>query len=769
VSPLARERLRNVLLILALLIATAVFVGSVDIHYAVRRWLFWRYAWYWFLTLAWGASCLSFGAFVLDKLRLYEQLERGAALVIAFAVGVVGFFLAINLLGFVGVLGVPVFVLLPLAFLASGARHWRGARDHLLSITAGFSRRDLPFILFGAAGIALQYVQLISPEGLHYDARWYHMPIAQQYALQGAVRAFPEGWWCATYPKMASYLYTWAMLLPKSLLFDRVELALHMQMLALVATIFSVPALVRRLIPDTKGSLTWIALLLFPTLFLYDSNVSGAADHFPTLLSIPLFLAVFEVWDRWDLARCALLGLLVSGVMLAKYSAWIVLPLPALAFIARGLWLLVRVPEKRREVLLGFGLVLALIVAFTSTLFVANWIWYGDPMYPVLRNVFKNGHPWNPDAAGSWAVNEMNLSKPPPGLKGWLDTLRTTFTFSFIPNDKYSLHRNVPIFGSLFTLLFFALPFLRAGRRTWAVVAAIFLSIIMWYRISHYDRYLMTLIPWMSAVVGAAIILVWRTRNRVAQLSVALMVMFQIVWGLDVPFYETHNQIPGGPMHAALTLAGTGFRGTPNRLRPFGNYGEVGEYLPRDANVLVHDSPLHLGIDAKSVQDQWQGLISYAELQSPARIQRMFQDLKITHVLWISNFITGWNSLAHDAAFFNYALNHTSDQRQFGGLTVGTMSTQPITAPFNDSVAVICQGQYAPGWYRLGALRVLAGVGTMPSPEGPIGDLEAAVQKAGFLIVEPHCPPLPASVGALFQPPAQRGATKVYVRRAPGR
>jgi hypothetical protein len=91
---------------------------------------------------------------------------------------------------------------------------------------------------------------------------------------------------------------------------------------------------------------------------------------------------------------------------------------------------------------------------------------------------------------------------------------------------------------------------------------------------------------------------------------------------------------------------------------------------------------------------------------------------------------------------------------------------QPITAPFNDSVAVICSGQYQPGWYRLGALSVSGGVGKMPTPEGPVGDLEAAVQKAGFLIVDPGCPAMPASVATLFQPPAQRGATKVYVRRA---
>ena len=205
---------------------------------------------------------------------------------------------------------------------------------------------------------------------------------------------------------------------------------------------------------------------------------------------------------------------------------------------------------------------------------------------------------------------------------------------------------------------------------------------------------------------------------------------------------------------------------TPHRLRPFGPYGEIGEFLPPRANVLVHESPLHLGLNTTSVQDQWQGRISYAELQSPGAIYRELQSLRVTHILWANGSSTGWNCLGHDLGFWNFVENYATDKHIFGHLAIASMPAQPPPDTFNDRVAALtCGGAYARGWYRLGALRVPQFGGPLPSPDASLGDESDVVDKAGFIVTEPRCANLPDAVTRLFHPPASRGPWRIYVRR----
>src|ERR1043165_1855417 len=119
--PSFRQRLPDIALPVALAAAIAVMVGSVHLHYPVDDWLAWHYLWVWFLVAVWALGCLSFGYFLLDRLRL-EIGARDVEAALAFPLGVFAFQSSIFVIGLAGLLNAVTFALLPLAFLTAG-RH----------------------------------------------------------------------------------------------------------------------------------------------------------------------------------------------------------------------------------------------------------------------------------------------------------------------------------------------------------------------------------------------------------------------------------------------------------------------------------------------------------------------------------------------------------------------------------------------------------------------------------------------------------------------
>ena len=74
------------------------------------------------------------------------------------------------------------------------------------------------------------YFNILTPENLQFDSRWKHTALAEEYAATGGVRRFAEGWTVETNPHLATYVYLWGFLLPFGRLFDRIELAAHLEM-----------------------------------------------------------------------------------------------------------------------------------------------------------------------------------------------------------------------------------------------------------------------------------------------------------------------------------------------------------------------------------------------------------------------------------------------------------------------------------------------------------------------------------------------------------
>ncbi len=763
-----KERISTVLLALALVAAIAIFLGVVHQHYPIQNWLFWHYLLVGGLASLWAASCASAGCFISSRLvRL--PCQSPADLVLAFPVGVLAFQLAIFLLGLAGALNGVVFALLPLAFLLSGlgqlrrvVRGWRG-------LVRAQTFTDLALIVFGAGAIGLLYFQVLSPAPFSWDARWYHLPIAQQYALEGAVRPSPEGWWLAAYPHSASLVYTWAFLLPGGLLFQKLELCAHLELAVFLATIASIPALVRALIPGASGRKTWVAIFLFPGIFLYDGNLHAGADHMAALWCIPLVLALVRVWTSWSVRDGILFGALAAAVEMSKYSAWAVLVFPACLFVVRAGWLAIRCLRGRRQPVLGTVLACgATALALSAPHWLTNWIWYGDPLYPVLYR-WLHVHPWTADSPAALRVFMSFQAPPSPGWQGVKDALLATLTFSFKPNDWWSFHHDVPVFGSLFTLTLLCLPFVRAGVRLWLACIGVMVAIVFWYLTNHQDRYLQAWLPIMAATTAAALILIWRRRNLVVRALVVVLVAVQMIWGGDVPFLPTHNIAYDSPLRIDSNFLASGFLRTEHRLRPYGAMGEIGETLPKDAVVLVHEIQLQLGLGVRVVDDQWQSRFSYAALRSPAAIYGQLASLGVTHLLWETDHVTGWNSLASDLAFLGFALNYTVTPVSIGQYTIARMPATPPPPGLRDRVVMLtCQGPYAEGIYSLGSLVIPDPDRPWASPESPIGDLSQALQQAAFLVVDTRCNrDLPAEVDGLFHRPLLRESLRLYVRKLP--
>jgi len=759
------SKLQTIGLVVTLLAGAALFAVVVDRHYAIGTWLFWRYARYWFTALFWAASCVSFGYWALAQL-FPNGLPRFEQIMLGFAVGVVAFALSIFFIGLLGGLGWVVFFALPVAFLAIG---WRRLVADLeptfqsLDVRSILSldMRWLPVLALGFVGVALLYFQLLSPETFSYDARWYHIPIAQRFALSGAVARFDEGLWFGAYPLLTSYLYTWAFLFPKAILFDRLELCAHIEFVVFLATLAQIPVLVKHLIPGAKVTLTWVGVFLFPQIYLYDSNLCVGADHLAAFFAIPIALAFWHAWHDFKPRNILLFSLFVSGAFLTKYTAISIILPPAAALLLRGLWLSLR--DRRPVAWQALGVLVVAPIVITAPHWLKNWIWYGDPIFPMLRR-YLAVRPWDPDAEIAIRTLEKIVQHAPRNLDGVGKALRATLTFSFDVHDWYVLHRDVPLFGSLFTLTMPCLLFVRGARRIWWLYVGSMTAVFIWYLLILQERYLQAVLPWMVAATTACVFRIWEA-GRGARLALVPLVALQLIWGGDVPFLRTHNEIHDSSLRVVAQFLASGFEKVPDRFYVYEPFSTIGKTMPRDAVVLAHAMNRTLGIDRISILDACQTRFSYARLRTPAAIHRELTSLGVTHLLW-SERSPEVDSFASHLSFLNYAVGYGLDQRTFSGYKVATLPAEPPREVKTDPRVALfgCGAPYRKGWYRLSQLTLPAvDPGPAPEPEENLDGVGAALERAEMIVVDTSCNS-EIQPGPPFIFVTQEGSSQLYLR-----
>jgi len=736
---------------IVLLLAALGFARFYGEFYPIGEWLFWRYAVYWLACSLWSLGCVSTGYVIVRALRgvSFPLLET---ICLSFGAGVVVFYLAMNALGAVHGLHAPTFFALPLVMIAVGAKPlWRLVRRYVHHVRYRASSRTAPGALqniiwiFGLLVLAMIYFKLLWPENAQFDSRWKHLALAEQYAHLGFIPRFAEGWTVATNPHLASMLYTWAFLLPGARLFDQVELAAHMEFTCLLWTLATIPAAVRLLVPGARVSSSWVARFLFPGVLLYDSSIACGADHIAAFFALPIFICLLRALPNLQPGRCALLGLMMAGAAMPKLTAGIYLvPVPALVVAVVCVWRSIR---ERRIIWKGPAAATVVALGATGFFWLRNWIWYGDPLYPSLHQ-YLTLRPWTPDSANlfEWGYKEFQFWRPPQNWEGVKEALGALLTFSFLPHDYPRFHGKVPVFGSLFTLLLFCLPFFKGTKRIWGLAIMTHVAIFAWYMLHHQDRYLQALVPWMAAVTAAIIIRIW-SNGWAAKAMVALLVATQIVIGADVYFIQTHAMIRS-PIKRVNDLLSAGYeKKYEERFRVFKDWVAIGDAVPEDAHVLLHENHIHLGLSRRTTSDAstWQYGISYGRLISAREVWQLYRDLGVTHIVWRDRASAGNDPVAGDLVFFDFALRHTPDKKKVSGHWVASMPEQsPTDEPYRKVAFFGCNDMYQSGLYDLSQMMTPAFGPERKQFPAPLvaaeaTDLDSLLEQADYAVVDPKC------------------------------
>jgi len=797
-----RARVRGALTFAMLCAAIVVFGATVNRHYPIQKWLFWHYAGYWLALSVIGVGAYGLGHVLLrNVLRLRLQLAEHA--VLSFGAGIYGYKLLMFLIGALQGYRTPTFFILPLGLLAAVSvplvRHLRHVRRVLARSARTRPRLDtlaMIALAFGMVGLGLVYFNIITPQNIQFDSRWKHMALAEDYVVNGGIHRHAEGFVFSARPHFTSYLYAWAFLLPGARLFDRMELAAHLEFgIFLFTTVFGIPALVKRLVPRVDTRWIWAARFLFPGVWLYDSSVSGGADHVGAMYCVPAALCLFRVLRDLDLRFTALLGLFLAGASMTKETvAMMSLPFPVLAVFVRAGIDAVRairkkLPEERRRRFYLAPLVLgAAGIVFTAPLWLKNFVLYGDPFYPLL-NKWLTLHPLSEDAAYrlKHGYLEGKLWAPTRDLAGIKQTFKALAVHSFIPNDWKRFHRDVPVFGSLFTLSLLCLPFLKGTKRIWLLVGWIHVALFTWYSVHHQDRYLQGLLPLMAAATAGTFLLTYRSFGPLVRVPLLGLMGLQVIWGGDVFFIQTHAHTKS-PAKDVIDLLSSGYeKKYEERFAIQKQWQDVGAAVPKDGKLLIHlfhEHHAHLGTGRRTVLDNylWQFGIEYGRAGSPEGVRRLLADIGVTHAYFSPDKKSdGVNSIAADILFWDFAAHHLLERKGISGGVLGRLPDKPITARFWDTAVILGCDKYSPpaGLYRVKDLHVLPfgpDVAQFPAPERPAAtkqEAEAMINAAEFVVLPTGCYPKdkPAELSRGFEQIVDRRKAGVwremliYVRR----
>jgi len=777
-------------LTLSLLVATGTFLHAVNAHYAIRHWLLPVYVGYFGLTLYFNAACLSAG-YALLRLLVPTGLPVRERIFLSMAVGVLAFYLGTFLLGLLHLYGIGYFLLYPLALLLCGAyplfRLARRLHRALRLARKLPARRPSPvgvaILAYGVLALGLLYVGVLPPENTAYDARWYHLPIAEQYAALHGVEPFVEGWVQGTLPQLSSLLYTWPMCWQWAHVVDKVLLCSHVELSLFLWTLYGVTVLARRLVPRRPMRLAWVAVFLFPCIFVYDSNLNTTADHIAAFWAPAILLALMRAWPRLAMRESILLGALLAAAIGTKYQCISLVVPPSLAFASRALWLIGRGRMTPRWMPLATGAAAAATVAVVwAPHWLKNLVWYGDPVYPLLYGKLHD-HPWTADGPTWLAMVSAEAIWRPTGTLGerLLETLKGVWSFSLEPHDWNRLER-LPFFGSLFTMFMLALPFLRARPRVWAVFACANAGVFVWYWVSHQDRYLQALLPWFAAATAAAIALAWDS-GLLARCALSALVGAQIAWGSDTPFIHAHRMLGESQLKVAIDRIASGFdHQLARRTDAFGDVVDIGRALPPGAKVLVHENDNHLGLQHASVADDpmWERGLNYGRLRSPAELDDRLKSWGITHIAMQSKPVQDRDAFAGDVAYWDYVTHWAKKWKVFGGWVVYTLPEgRPPETPYGDILWLGCENTYSKGRYRLIDMATplttaVPGL-VFPKPSVPLtgsepGPLDEELAQVDAVGLDPACQKLrPARLPATFEHVTDREGLEVWLRRQAAR
>jgi hypothetical protein len=668
-----------------------VFGRRLDAAYPLSEWLIWSLLPVWGCALLFNLACVVLGSFLTRRLLQDRQLAALERLLLSMTLGLVAFVLALYLLGFCRLFKPVVAVMLPLAFIAVGYRDARALWHELVEWRAGIAPPKATERLLGSLAVLaggglllFMYVEALDVSAINFDAAWYHFPIAQDYARIGRIVAFP-GENHRAFPHLTSMLHTWALLMPKlPHTPQHWMLSLHLEYAIVLWRVVGAAALARHLLGgrDVRG--LWAGFFLFSSIFVYDQNIGGSADHFLGFFAVPIALAALRALERFDVRWCVLLGVALGGHVLVKYQGvylFVAITLVAgfrLVFLLGRYWWRSRqqrlAPEDVpwRALLRGLG---ALALAFTlvsSAHFAKNAVFYKNPVYPFAQSIFKASEPKR--QPGFYAETPIREAFSPRGeglaRQAW--ALRKMFDYSLNTANR-GLTKHRPYMGSLFSLLLPCALLVPTRRRYGALLAIVTLAFLVWANSAPNDRYLLSFHDLCIGTALALMVQVWEL-GWAARVGLVPLVLLQTVWSGDAMLFYGKKRLD-----AAIDMVSAGYEGKyDSRFNERSTQAQITAATPKHAVILARNYKGLLGLNRTVLSDvrAAQDYISYSHLKDTRDFFDVLAARGVTHLLYPKGDRkpSRWNNTI---LFTDLFVRHAKNVKRFGRLQLGELPSSP--------------------------------------------------------------------------------------------
>jgi hypothetical protein len=341
---------------------------------------------------------------------------------------------------------------------------------------------------------------------------------------------------------------------------------------------------------------------------------------------------------------------------------------------------------------------------------------------------------------------EYAVLKPSHDLKGAFETLLAATTLGFRAYEP-GFHRGMPVFGFLFAATLYCLPFTRPSWRSAVAHGLGFAAATVWYWTNHRDRYLQACLPWFVVSTLCVLVSMWRSPRVTSRVSAGVLVAAQLACGAGAYLAPSHFMIPGGhPLTQVVTMIGAGHAGRYDaRFEPFSewrfaDWTALGQALPPDARVLVHEDRLWIGLDRPVVVDeaQWQAGIRYGGLATPADVYDLLRSYGVTHVVTGESHSDGGDhGIAGNLLFWEFLSSYSKRLVARDSLTLWKMpATRPPAKLPAPALVLTCNQSQPPGLYEFGNVRARDAIVSVKDKSAAPPEV---VDRATYVIIEDGC------------------------------
>jgi hypothetical protein len=478
--------------------------------------------------------------------------------------------------------------------------------------------------LIAATGVFLcAYLFPASAPELGWDALTYHLRAPSHYLAARRIYVLPFSLG-SFYPFLAEM---WVLLAQA---FGGDDAAKLFNYAFLPATVLALAA-----IGAEAGSLAagWLAALLY-TAMPAAGVLAGQCynDLEVALLGLVAVWAALKPGRRWALASAVLCGASLG----CKYSA------ASVAIVCGTVWA-IRTPGSLRRIARLVSLAVVALIVF-AVWPLRDWLWTGNPAYPLLRGLFPETG-WNPYFSASQAASIVPVSTPRDPFATLLDLLKFPADFSVSLGALSAIFTPL-IVGFLPALLLFR--GMTAGTRglLWTGTGGLFLagvgSAAVWVVSRAGDgRYLLPTAALLSlpAATGALRLAVLSPPlNIIPALAVAAGLVIQggywlgfvsqlyVPWRVAVGLEARSTYLSRAmlPNHEYMPMA-----------------GKVNAVVPARTRVLMFSDIVSYYIDREVVFDTQQVTPPIAfrlagTCRAPAALRKRFRQLGLEYVLYSS-------------------------------------------------------------------------------------------------------------------------------------